>query len=71
MLTLEGHSGPVNAVSVTSDGNYAVSASSDKTLKVWDLKTGKEVHTLKGHSGSVNSVSVTPNGNYAVSASDD
>ena len=39
------------------------------TLKVWDLKTGKEVYTLTGHSSRVNAVSVTPDGNYAVSAS--
>jgi WD40 repeat protein len=28
-----------------------VSASSDKTLKVWDVATGKCVATLKGHKG--------------------
>ena len=36
--TLTGHSDMVRAVSVTQDGKYAVSASSDNTLKVWDLK---------------------------------
>jgi WD40 repeat protein len=41
------------------------------TLKVWDLKTGKEVRTLKGHSNSVYVVSISPDGNYAVSASFD
>ena len=30
-------------VAVTRDGKYAVSASHDKTLKVWDLETGKLV----------------------------
>ena len=71
MRTLEGHSSQVDAVSITPDGNYAVSASSDMTLKVWDLKEGKEVHTLTGHSDWISAVSVTPDGNYAVSASDD
>jgi hypothetical protein len=71
LRTLEGHSDRVRAVSITPDGNLAVSASFDKTLKVWDIKTGKEVHTLEGHSYSVCAVSVTPDGNYAVSASDD
>lgn len=65
--TLEGHFDSVNAVSVTSDGNYAVSASDDKTLKVWDLNTGKEVHTLIGHSYRITAVSVTPYGHYVVS----
>ena len=32
-------------VAVTADGRGAVSASSDQTLKVWDLETGREVRT--------------------------
>ena len=48
--TLEGHSDSVNGVAVTGDGRRAVSASSDNTLKVWDLETGRELRTLEGHS---------------------
>jgi len=33
-------------VAVTPDGQYAVSASDDKTLKVWDLGRGSELATL-------------------------
>ena len=35
------------------DGRRVVSASDDKTLKVWDIETGKCVATLKGHSDDV------------------
>ena len=35
------------------DGRRVVSASDDKTLKVWDVATGECVATLEGHSGSV------------------
>ena len=35
------------------DGRRVVSASNDKTLKVWDVATGECVATLKGHSNSV------------------
>ena len=35
------------------DGRRVVSASKDKTLKVWDMATGECVATLKGHSGEV------------------
>jgi WD40 repeat protein len=56
---------------VTPDGRQAVSASSDQTLKVWDLQTGEELRTLQGHSHGVSSVCVTPDGRHAVSASDD
>ena len=35
------------------DGQRVVSASGDKTLKVWDVATGKCLATLKGHSEHV------------------
>ncbi|MEK7753207.1 MAG: NB-ARC domain-containing protein, partial [Acidobacteriota bacterium] len=46
--TLEGHSADVRGVAVTPDGKRAVSASGDKTLKVWDLDTGRALRTLEG-----------------------
>lgn len=44
--TLKGHSGEVLSVCVTPDGQHAVSASSDQTLKVWDLDTGELIATF-------------------------
>ena len=41
------------AVAVTPDGQRAVSASDDKTLKVWDLESGRELRTLEGHATCV------------------
>ena len=35
------------------DGRRVVSASDDKTLKVWDVATGKCLATLEGHSSGV------------------
>ena len=58
-------------MAVTPDGQRAVSASADSTLKVWDLSSGRELRTLHGHAGYVNAVAVTPDGQRAVSASDD
>ena len=69
--TLIGHSGSVNAVAVTPNGRRAVSASTDNTVKVWDLASGRELRTLTGHSGPVYAVAVTPDGQLAVSASGD
>ena len=40
-------------MAVTPDGRQAISASVDKTLKVWDLASGAEVRTLEGHTGWV------------------
>ncbi|MDT9308799.1 MAG: hypothetical protein P5702_26830 [Limnospira sp. PMC 1291.21] len=44
------------------DGKRAVSASEDKTLKLWDLERGTELATLRGHSWSVNAVAIAPDG---------
>ena len=71
LRTLKGHSSSVNAVAVTADGKQAISGSNDKTLKVWDLTTGKELFTLQGHSSSVNAVAVTADGKRAISGSND
>jgi NB-ARC domain-containing protein/WD40 domain-containing protein/TIR domain-containing protein/apoptotic protease-activating factor 1-like protein len=71
LRTLAGHADWVKAVAVTPDGRRAVSASTDKTLKVWDLETGLEERTLAGHAGGAQAVAVTPDGQRAVSASID
>jgi WD40 repeat protein len=71
MCTLEGHTGSVEAVALSPNGRRAVSASSDGTLKLWDLETAREIRTLKGHTGPVRGVAVSPDGRQAVSASSD
>src|SRR5919199_298640 len=71
LRTLSGHRDSVTAVAVTADGKQAISASDDKTLKVWDLATGQQLRTLNGHSRLVTAVAVTADGKQAISASDD
>ena len=38
------------SVAIAPDGRTALSGSGDKTLKLWDLATGKELRTFTGHS---------------------
>jgi WD40 repeat protein len=68
---LEGHTNWVNAVAVTPDGRRAVSASWDRTLRLWDLSSGQTLRTLEGHTAWVKAVAVTPDGRRAVSGSID
>ena len=37
----------VKAIAIASDETLLASGSFDKTVKVWDLKTGELLHTLK------------------------
>jgi hypothetical protein len=55
--TMEGHADWVNDAAVTADGRFAVSASDDRTLRVWDLATGKAIRTLVGW---ISSLGITP-----------
>lgn len=65
------HRDQVNDCAFLPDGLRVITASSDRTLKLWHLATGQVLYTLRGHSREVWSVSVTPDGRRAVSASDD
>ena len=56
---------------MTPDGRRAVSASEDRTLRLWDLESGQTIRTLEGHTERVLAVAVTPDGRRAVSASED
>ena len=68
---LTGHTGWVNSVAYSPDGQQIVSGSHDKTVKIWDANTGKELHTLTGHNGSVFSVAFSPDGQRIVSGGGD
>jgi len=48
-----------------------VSGSDDKTIKLWNVETGKEIRTLKGHDELVISVNFSPDGKTLVSGSYD
>ena len=59
-------------MAVTPDGTRAVSASSDRSLRVWELESGQLIATLiSQNSSGVTAVAVTSDGKHAVSASYD
>lgn len=69
--TLEGHTGMVDSVALSADGRYAVTGGSDRTVRVWDLSTGRLLRLLEGFGGTVRAVAFTPDGQNVVVAGDD
>ena len=56
---------------ISSDGAYALSASWDKTLRLWELSTGTTTRRFVGHTNDVLSVSFSADNRQIVSGSRD
>jgi WD40 repeat protein len=56
---------------VTPDGARILTASDDKTVRIWDAKSGKLLQTLKGHAGKVYSVALSPDGKRILTSAAD
>ena len=70
--TRKQHSDTIHSIAFSPDGTTIVSGSEDKTVRLWDIRTGKPIgQALKGHSDSVTSVTFSPNGKTIASASRD
>jgi WD40 repeat protein/sterol desaturase/sphingolipid hydroxylase (fatty acid hydroxylase superfamily) len=69
--TLTGHTDLVYCLAVSADGRRIVSGSFDRTVRVWDAITAKELATLGGHSGPVYAVACSAGGEWLVSGGDD
>ncbi|KAJ3325867.1 Guanine nucleotide-binding protein subunit beta-2-like 1 [Boothiomyces sp. JEL0866] len=68
---LTGHNHFVQDVVISSDGQFALSASWDKTLRLWDIATGKTTRRFVGHTNDVLSVAFSPDNRQIVSSSRD
>ena len=62
---------PSGAAGAPLSGNLLVSASRDKTLRIWDVTTGYCVKTLHGHNNWVRDVCPSVDGRFLLSTGDD
>ena len=65
------HEASVNSVVFSPDGKALASASDDKTVRLWDVASGKEVRQFQGHKDAVNAVVFSADGKTLASASDE
>jgi guanine nucleotide-binding protein subunit beta-2-like 1 protein len=69
--SLVGHSHFVSDVVMSSQGLFALSGSWDKTLRLWDLSTGRSTRKFVGHTNDVMSVAFSTDNRQIVSGSRD
>ncbi|KIJ47890.1 hypothetical protein M422DRAFT_205787, partial [Sphaerobolus stellatus SS14] len=72
ILRFKAHTSDVSSVAFSPDGQYIVSGSHDKTVRLWNIQTGEAVGMpFEAHTEWVTSVAFSPDGKYVVSGSYD
>jgi WD40 repeat protein len=67
LVMQNGHADYVKDVEFSPDGKLVISASSDRTIKVWEVSSGRVVWTLLGHKLPVTAIAISPNGHWLAS----
>ena len=68
---LKGHSHFVSDVHLSTDGNFCISSSWDKSIRLWDVVTGKCLKKFNGHEKEVYSISFSEDNRQIISGSKD
>lgn len=68
---LDGHDSWVSDCGWSPDGTRVVSAGSERTIRVWDAATGRQLHELREHADAVRACAWSPDGTMLASASSD
>ncbi|MBN2149526.1 MAG: WD40 repeat domain-containing protein [Anaerolineales bacterium] len=68
LTTLAGHNDRVVTLAFSHDGVYLASAGWDRTIKLWDVWSGVEVHAFSLPEGDLNAIAFSPVHNWLASA---
>ena len=66
-----GHTKRINSAVFSPDGKLALTASDDKTSRIYEVASGNELQVLSGHTEQIRSAVFSSDGKLALTASDD
>jgi WD40 repeat protein/formylglycine-generating enzyme required for sulfatase activity/serine/threonine protein kinase len=67
-ISLESHADSLTAARFSPDGKFIVTASADRTAKVWEAASGKLLATLDGHKEPLTGATFSPDGKFIVTS---
>lgn len=65
--TFKGHTGDVNALAWSPDGNSLISGAADRRVAIWTPHDNAAPNVLNGHEGNITALSVSPDGKRILS----
>jgi WD40 repeat protein len=69
--TITGHTAPVRAIAISPGSDWLVTASADRSVRLWNASTGAERLALTGHTDRVNAVAIAADGTWLATAGAD
>jgi WD40 repeat protein len=64
-----GHTEAVQALALSPDGKFLVTGSRDKSVREWEVTSGKQIRSFQGHMQEVIAVAIRPDGRQVASGS--